>query len=268
MAVLQNYSFTKAARMLGISQPAVSQNISELEKSVGTRLFLRKKGEIVLTNAGLAFKEYAARLLSLYSAVGEAFSPDSGESRTVRIEADFLAASSILPSLEASIRTSFPGVSLIVNPPGSESGCDLKIWTEPHKPELSLEESGSIIGQLEAVALASDQVTHFDALWKAPVGVKLAVWEPYFPMLPIDVAANVCVRSYSPEAILKCTFETSDFVGILPKQACFFVGLNLLPIDLRFLLLDLKMVVPDHFAGHPFAAFIERILRETYADTR
>ena len=35
MAVATEGSFTKAAAVLGISQPAVSQNIAELEKSSG-----------------------------------------------------------------------------------------------------------------------------------------------------------------------------------------------------------------------------------------
>ena len=34
MAVRSEHSFTKAARSLGISQPAVSQNIAELEKEI------------------------------------------------------------------------------------------------------------------------------------------------------------------------------------------------------------------------------------------
>ena len=37
-------SFTKAARTLGITQPAVSQNIAELEKVTGALLLERHRG--------------------------------------------------------------------------------------------------------------------------------------------------------------------------------------------------------------------------------
>ena len=45
-------SFTAAARALGVSQPAVSQNISELERFAGTRLLYRSRGGVELTARG------------------------------------------------------------------------------------------------------------------------------------------------------------------------------------------------------------------------
>ena len=59
-------SFTKAAAALGISQPAVSQNISELERTTSVRLFERLKGEVVLTDQGKVFIDYAERILKCY----------------------------------------------------------------------------------------------------------------------------------------------------------------------------------------------------------
>ena len=56
-AVAELRSFTKAASALSVSQPAVSQHVSELEKHVGVKLFERLHGETVLTDAGRAFKE-------------------------------------------------------------------------------------------------------------------------------------------------------------------------------------------------------------------
>lgn len=74
LTVAAEGSFTKAASVLGISQPAVSQNISELEKVTGTRLFERLKGEVVLTDQGKVFKEYAERILRSYAEASLMFS--------------------------------------------------------------------------------------------------------------------------------------------------------------------------------------------------
>ena len=64
MEVACQKSFTKAAAALGVTQPAISQNIAELEKGLGIRLFDRLKGEAVLTPEGKVFSSYAERLLS------------------------------------------------------------------------------------------------------------------------------------------------------------------------------------------------------------
>lgn len=60
-------SFTKAAALLRITQPSVSQNIAELEKHLGAKLFERMRGEVALTPAGTLFKDYAERILHTYS---------------------------------------------------------------------------------------------------------------------------------------------------------------------------------------------------------
>ena len=52
MAVAENLSFSKAAKELFISQPAVSKHIKELEAKLQTTLIERKSNRIYLTNAG------------------------------------------------------------------------------------------------------------------------------------------------------------------------------------------------------------------------
>ena len=63
LAVAQEGSFTKAASTLGVSQPAVSQNVADLEKMLGVKLFDRQRGEVVLTQQGEVFMKYARNII-------------------------------------------------------------------------------------------------------------------------------------------------------------------------------------------------------------
>ena len=73
MTVAEKQSFTVAAHELGISQPAVSQNISELEKNLGAALFDRGRRQVTLTDKGRLFKGYAEQILHWYRVAEDAF---------------------------------------------------------------------------------------------------------------------------------------------------------------------------------------------------
>lgn len=85
LTVAQEGGFTRAASVLGITQPSVSQNIAELERLVGVKLFERQRTEVILTPAGRIFKEHAEKILTTYaeSAMILARFPDT----VVRVEA-------------------------------------------------------------------------------------------------------------------------------------------------------------------------------------
>ena len=73
--VAESGSFTAAARSLGVSQPAVSQHIAELEKFTGARLFERNRGQVLLTARGEAFLAQARRILDDYHELELTFRP-------------------------------------------------------------------------------------------------------------------------------------------------------------------------------------------------
>ncbi len=58
LEVARQGSFSKGALKLFITQPAVSQAISNLEERNGVRLFQRMPRGVVLTNEGRILKEY------------------------------------------------------------------------------------------------------------------------------------------------------------------------------------------------------------------
>jgi DNA-binding transcriptional LysR family regulator len=60
-AALELGSFTAAADALRVSQPAVAEQIRKLEHALGAELFVRAGRGVVVTEAGRAFAQHAAR---------------------------------------------------------------------------------------------------------------------------------------------------------------------------------------------------------------
>lgn len=96
--VLQYRNFTRAARALGISQPAVSQNIAELEGQVGDTLLQRGPTGVKPTQKGEILFQYAEKILHLYENLNTELIPSGGVITThLRIAASPMAVRYILP---------------------------------------------------------------------------------------------------------------------------------------------------------------------------
>lgn len=65
VAVAETRHFTRAAEILGISQPPLSQQIKKLEQEIGTPLLKRLTRGVELTDAGEAFYHDACQILDL-----------------------------------------------------------------------------------------------------------------------------------------------------------------------------------------------------------
>lgn len=63
MAVFEHLHFTKAAELLGISQPTLSQQIRLLEAEVGMPLFDRIGKKVVATEAGRLLHQYGMKMI-------------------------------------------------------------------------------------------------------------------------------------------------------------------------------------------------------------
>jgi len=71
-AVVNQGGFSQAGRLLGLSQPSVSFQITSLERELGVRLLDRRKREVSLTAQGEVFYRYARRMLELAQEAREA----------------------------------------------------------------------------------------------------------------------------------------------------------------------------------------------------
>lgn len=170
IAVASEGSFTKAAARLGITQPAVSQHIAELEKVTGVRLFERLRSEVVLTDQGRVFKDYAEGILSSYASAENMFSHLS--SATVRISAtEELFSNYVSPALDRFMavhpeisfeRAIFEDADLVlVMKPSSESSFEV-----PEDSVARIRVSRSLPPKMGSLSAAHEKVSYFDILYQ------------------------------------------------------------------------------------------------------
>lgn len=264
MAVAEKGSFTLAAKALGVSQPAVSQNIAELEKSLGAELFLRRKGSVTLTPKGAAFKEYAGRILYWYTATEMMFGPEGklSANKPVRISADGFIASHILPQALSKLLAFNPSLTFSIRSESSGNDSDIRIYAQRHVTEPSFEDIGTFLFSVTASAVSSNPAySKTTDLKDLPQSARLAVPKIYSEILPLDLKARVAVVSDSAEAIVKLVADSPDIIGLLPLPATR-QDLITLPVSLPSLALDVHLQTPE--GPNPIATALRRILCDQF----
>ncbi|MEV6394148.1 LysR family transcriptional regulator [Streptomyces sp. NPDC051907] len=135
-AVAATGSFSAAARELGCTQPAVSQQMKALEASAGTPLLVRTGREMRLTQAGEALVRHASGILAGLTAAEEEIAAIAGlRAGRVRLVSFPSGSSTLVPRALAALRAAHPGtrVSLVeAEPPRSvemlrEGDCDVAL---------------------------------------------------------------------------------------------------------------------------------------------
>lgn len=114
LTVAQEKNFTKAAKQLSLTQPAVSQHIRQLEKELGVTLFIRGKGDIRLTEAGETVVRYARRLNSLYDRMKLALADHEKQLTRLRVGVTHTAESNIVAEVLAEYGHLNPGVVITI----------------------------------------------------------------------------------------------------------------------------------------------------------
>ena len=264
MAVAEKGSFTLAAKALGVSQPAVSQNIAELEKSLGAELFLRRKGSVTLTPKGAAFKEYAGRILYWYTATEMMFGPEGklSANKPVRLSADGFIASHILPQALSKLLAFNPSLAFSIRSESSGNDSDIRIYAQSHVTEPSFEDIGTFLFSVTASAVSSNPAySKTTDLKDLPQSARLAVPKIYSEILPLDLKARVAVVSDSAAAIVKLVADSPDIIGLLPLPAVP-PDLTILPVTLPSLALDVHLQTPE--GPNPIATALRRILCDQF----
>lgn len=138
--VAQLKSFTKAAQVLNLTQPAITFQIKNLEDHFQTRLFYRDANKISLTPSGKVFFRHVKNILDEYETAKKEIAKVSGKIRgEIRIGIASLLGKYLLPKLIGHFKNehSLIEISMLVGNSGKliqelkEHALDLVIVSEP-----------------------------------------------------------------------------------------------------------------------------------------
>ena len=110
LAVADTGNFTRAAERSNVSQPALSQQILNLEAEVGHKLFHRLGRRAVLTEAGLSLAERARRILFEVENATKELRDDPAVGRRITIGAVQTVMPYLVTPLVAQLRTTHPNL--------------------------------------------------------------------------------------------------------------------------------------------------------------
>jgi len=113
LAVAEYRSFIAAASFLGISQPALTRTIQQVELSLGVALFSRTTRQVEITAAGREFAGLAERLLNeMRISVGSIRRHSTHEAGQIIVASVLSLSDAVLPESLAAFRRRYPGIQL------------------------------------------------------------------------------------------------------------------------------------------------------------
>ena len=114
LAVVEQQNFTKAAKALALTQPAVSHHIRELEEELGVQLIVRRGGRIILTPEGEIAVKYARRMKALYDKLRTELMNTERGRKQLRVGITHTAESNLTAEALAKCSEENPGLSITI----------------------------------------------------------------------------------------------------------------------------------------------------------
>lgn len=174
-AAVTHGSLLKASAALGVSQPALTKSLHELEELLGLRLFERHPRGVHPTAAGTVFVRSARRVLAELRRLDEDLDELSGPGGTVALGALPVAAAGVLPGALARLKAAQPGAKVRLH----------QGRTEELLPLLASGELDLIVGRLYEPAVPDGFAR--EPLWTEPISVLARAGHPVFSREAVSV---------------------------------------------------------------------------------
>lgn len=161
-------SITRAAQKLYLTQPSLSHCVTSIEKQLGTRLFRRTSGGLILTYAGEKYYRMACEVLRIYASFEAELAEESDLARgRVTLGITNYLACDLLPRMLPAFHREHPGVEVRVV---EETTNELQRRLLSGRLDFAIMHTGAGDGASEDPGLAHEVLSRDPFLIIAPKG--------------------------------------------------------------------------------------------------
>lgn len=118
-------SFSKAAEMEALTQPAVTQQISRLEREIGSTLFKRRHKRIELTKKGKLFHRFARNMFAMIDNLEKEFKSIDTKEGVLKIGSSHIPASNIIYQAIVEFKQQHPDTYIVYELNDTENISDM-----------------------------------------------------------------------------------------------------------------------------------------------
>lgn len=201
-------SLLKAAEVLGLTQPALTKSLREIEDIVGVRLFDRHARGVQANEYGVILADAAQKILKILSEVEDGFDRiDSRTGGTVLVGALPTAAGGVIPEVMRRLSVSDPEIVVRVVEGRTNELC----------AALALGDIDLLVGRLYS---AVDEANQFErvALYDEPMSFIVGTQHPLASRESVEVADIAPYELSLPVASLRVRADTQIYLNALGLQ--------------------------------------------------
>jgi len=155
LAVAEIGKIAQAAKILNLSQPAVTAQIAKFERELKVKCFSRSVEGVRLTNEGLAIYEIAKSIKANIDAAAQVTSENKEFQGLLKIAASTTIGDHLLPPILTEFAGRFPSVDIQLNIASTKIIIDLASLSDPF---IGLVEGLSRAPRLKMEKLVSDEI--------------------------------------------------------------------------------------------------------------
>ncbi len=278
-------SFTSAAKLLSLTQPAVSHHIKQLEEELGVKIFARNKNELILTPEGEIVLRGARRMNAICESIYSELSDRTHCLTRLRVGITHTAESNLMTEVLARYSQSVEHMTIKII---TDTINNLYAMLENYELDLAITDGKPVGRELRSLLLDTDylvcvmsnenqlashemvtlgELKKQKMILRLPTSATRILFESQLESIGESTADFDILLEVDSVAAIKDLIRKNLGVSILAKSACMDElnkgKLTALPIENLSMVRETNLVYHDDFGHEEILKSILKVYRET-----